>query len=128
MPMFAEVGPLVLDPLTRDSVDAYIALTDSSRPPFLVTLDKTHPSLDTKPHGKLNLHLHPTTLTLPDLHLSYPLAHLSLTLPKHEHNQVILTTSPESKLTLRFKDNLERDLFTLAFRVLRDRAEASSPS
>lgn len=127
MPMFAEVGPLVLDPLTRDSVDAFIALTDSSRPPFLVTLDKTHPSLDTKPHGKLNLSLHPTTLTLPDLHLSYPLAHLSLTLPKHEHNQVILTTSPESKLTLRFKDNLERDLFTLVFRALRDRAEASSP-
>ena len=28
----------------------------------------------------------------------------------------------ESKLTLRFKNNMERDLFTLAFRVLKERA------
>jgi hypothetical protein len=50
---------------------------------------------------------------------------MQLAIPKHEHNQVILTSHPddsECKLTLRFKDNLERDLFTLAFRVLRERA------
>ena len=118
MPMFAEVGPLQLDPKTRDSLEAFIALPDSSRPPFLVLLEKSHAP-------KFNLSLHTTTLTLIELHLSYPLSYLKLAIPKHEHNQVILTSYPddsECKLTLRFKDNLERDLFTLAFRVLRDRA------
>ena len=87
MPMFAEVGPLVLDPSTRDSVEAFTSLLDSSRPQFLVTLDGYHTPLHrAKPQGKLKLSLQTTCLTLTDIKLSYPLLSLTLTLPKHEHN------------------------------------------
>jgi hypothetical protein len=85
--MFAEFGPLVLDPKTRDSVEAFTSLPDSSRPPFLVTLDGYNSTFHTtKPQDKLKLSLQTAFLTLTDLHLSYPLFSLILSLPKHEHN------------------------------------------
>ena len=53
MPMFAEVGPLVLDPKTTEQVNFFISSPSSERVAFPATLDKVSPAPQAKLPNKL---------------------------------------------------------------------------